>query len=373
MTAGSRVLQAQAPRPSAFSAHDCRYAENGMHDIVCIKSGEKRIGRLIIHFQNTNILPAHQRLKRVLIGTLLFTLFLNISILLSASQPTPESLLIKAVNSKDLTKIKALLSSGVNHNLEVSQEIGNLLHLAAFNGAIEASQILLQAGTNLNHQNITGQTPLHCAIHNNPDFAIFLIKNNANLTITDKSGYAPIHIAAKKNDLITLKTILDSGFDANFVNSNHESALFYATLDAAKLLIHSGAKVSLISKMGITPIFVAPEETSIFLIEEGADFGLKKPDGQNILHSAIERHWSKKGIDYLLEKGVNINAQDNAGRTPLHLALLAYQPSYEHLILKGANCSIRDKSGVSPESIMSKRKWEEVKEFVKQYFSNRFF
>jgi len=25
MTAGSRVLQAQAPRPSAFSAHDWRY------------------------------------------------------------------------------------------------------------------------------------------------------------------------------------------------------------------------------------------------------------------------------------------------------------------------------------------------------------
>jgi len=26
MTAGSRVLQSQAPCPSAFSAHDCRYA-----------------------------------------------------------------------------------------------------------------------------------------------------------------------------------------------------------------------------------------------------------------------------------------------------------------------------------------------------------
>jgi len=28
MTAGSRALQSQAPRPSALSAHDCRSAEN---------------------------------------------------------------------------------------------------------------------------------------------------------------------------------------------------------------------------------------------------------------------------------------------------------------------------------------------------------
>ena len=63
-----------------------------------------------------------------------------------------------------------------NFNLNKTDEHGNiLLHIAAQNGNIRIGKLLLQKGSNPNHQNKVGQTPGHFAVaYHFYDFASWL-------------------------------------------------------------------------------------------------------------------------------------------------------------------------------------------------------
>lgn len=81
---------------------------------------------------------------------------------------------------------------------------------------------------------------------------------------------------------------------------------------------------------------------------------LEEKDGEN----STPLHWacfsgSDTAIYYLLAWGMDINAQDNAGNTPLHLAVKSADHfpstrSIKELLIKGASRTIRDSKGRRP-------------------------
>lgn len=91
------------------------------------------------------------------------------------------------------------------------------------------------------------------------------------------------------------------------------------------------------------------------LVKEGADPQARSPDGKSGLHFAInysEYNYTSKGREMLslfLNRGVDINAGDNTGATPLHYASLdeGYPCRYkiEDLLNFGADLEARDKMG----------------------------
>jgi len=153
----------------------------------------------------------------------------------------------------------------------------------------------------------------------------------------------PLEIAVEKGNLTIIKALLDAGADPNAPNKQGDSALMrglgYATvyssanyIERAKLLIDYGADVTPRSKSGIVK-----DATALILLAE---------------HVGLTEEGTKGTIGLarvLLDKGVDINAQNNAGETALihackrgngflkpDIALIRF------LIENGADKTIRD-------------------------------
>lgn len=64
---------------------------------------------------------------------------------------------------------------------------------------------LLDSGADRSIQNIDGNTPLHCLIHNDGDIdTVKLLCSNANINLKNQDGNTPLHVAAErqKNDIV---------------------------------------------------------------------------------------------------------------------------------------------------------------------------
>lgn len=98
--------------------------------------------------------------------------------------------------------------------------------------------------------------------------------------------------------------------------------------EVAKLLISNGADIhSSTVKYGDAPLHNAVNSTFIelikLLIEKGADINAQNNDGWSPLHNAV----NNKDIDavkVLIKHGANVNAKDGNGFTPLWSCVIGY-------------------------------------------------
>ena len=160
----------------------------------------------------------------------------------------------------------------------------------------------------------------------------YMIKHRADVAVTNSDGLTALHLV-----------------------SNPQSAL---------ILIMNGANIDAKNRSGSTPLHWAvsrnKEPIAKLLIEFGADINVADNMGNTPLHFAIN---SKEELMFLLIKaGADVNATNNAGSTPIIEALLKNNNTHsKYLLLAGAE-DIKNNAGISPSILETLESDNTIKE-----------
>mmetsp|Transcript_20924 Transcript_20924/g.52559 ORF Transcript_20924/g.52559 Transcript_20924/m.52559 type:complete len:705 (-) Transcript_20924:302-2416(-) len=258
------------------------------------------------------------------------------------------------------------------------------LHVAAEHGKVECVRLLLGREARTDARDRYGHTPLHFAAQGFPDCVRLLLDKQADVRARDNFGATPLHCAAGRCDVKSVRQLLAEEADVMAKNKNGETPLHLAVMmrgtnyfqisllgeaanrscvECVKELLAKGADVNAKLDDGWTPLhFAASEKYSCpgcleLLLLEKADVNAETKKSGTPLHLSV-RLGSKQGLACmakLLENGANVNAKMNgeageeAGWTPLHLAVFLHRTEFVQELLKHqADVNAKSEDGLSP-------------------------
>ena len=264
--------------------------------------------------------------------------------------------------------VTMLLQAGANAKAIAKDGTTPLMHSYKSYGMLEAYlfgsdkiinpesqiiQILIDAGTDVNAQNDTGETALYLASRGGDLESVkCLIAAEANVNTKTKYGETPLH-AAKSAEIT--KALLAAGADAKAIDSYNHTPLHYTSnADMARALLEAGAEVDAKDEFGSTPLLNevsgrADPETVKVLLDAGANIHATqsdRPTDRQVIHFAN----TPEIIDILIAAGADINALSGENWTPLHnnVAYLGSAQTAKKMIAAGANVNAKDNRGRTP-------------------------
>jgi ankyrin repeat protein len=185
-----------------------------------------------------------------------------------------------------------------------------------------------------------------------------------------------LHQALYLDDLSLAKQLLKKDPTlVNRVNSREQFPISYAkSKEAVDLLMSYGADVNIGCNMRIiTPLMgVIWTDLSLakYYISKGAKIDCKSVEGQTALHDSAKRNMLES-VKLLVESGANVNAIDNEGNTPLHIAAGGYLArldpleAVEYLVKNGAKIDLLNNAGQTALDLAIIRDNTKVIDFLK--------
>eukprot|EP00002_Diphylleia_rotans_P023534 TRINITY_DN4634_c0_g1_i2.p1 TRINITY_DN4634_c0_g1~~TRINITY_DN4634_c0_g1_i2.p1 ORF type:complete len:635 (-),score=132.18 TRINITY_DN4634_c0_g1_i2:386-2290(-) len=212
-----------------------------------------------------------------------------------------------------------------------------------------------------------------------------LISENKLASCKFDKGFTPLMYAAASNLLVVIQLLLEQGANVDEQNEFGDTALHLAAksgkAEATKILLQHKADSLILNSDGFSAAHLAVKSKSLSVVKQlpNASFLLPSLDGQMPIHCAIlsdlqdiidhllnfpNQHTlststglttlhlaSMRGqlhtVQTLVEKDVNVNAQDQSGNTPLHMAAKSKsQDIIETLLGYGADARIANNTGV---------------------------
>jgi ankyrin repeat protein len=139
--------------------------------------------------------------------------------------PVPKFDLHTAVVTDNLDAIRQHIKAGSNLNvLESTRESTPLITAAAI-GRIEAAEILIEGGADINYKNADGSTALHTATaFGNTEIAKILIDVGTDLNIKNNDGSTALHSAAFFCNVELVEALLEKGADKTLKNKRLKTA-----------------------------------------------------------------------------------------------------------------------------------------------------
>lgn len=242
---------------------------------------------------------------------------LLIALLVAASEVTFAQPIIDAVQKEDIDAIRAILKRQPDEVNHADPQGFTPLHHAVRTTQIGMTRYLLDHDANPKAVANNGMEPLHLVSHS--EIARLLTRYNIPLDDQDNTGSAPLHYIAERG-----------------------------RPGLGEVLYEKFAKLELRDREGMTPLLrgarAGSGEMVGWLIERGADLGAKDNAGRNALHWAAAN--TPQVVQRLLEKGFDPSERDNLARTALHYA--RNDSVVRLLVARNANANAPDTNGATP-------------------------
>ncbi|KAH8979869.1 ankyrin repeat-containing domain protein [Lactarius akahatsu] len=300
-----------------------------------------------------------------------------------------QTALHKTVDRHDKLAIGAvqfLLERGADVNAR-RDDLWTPLHLAVNTGELLVAQMLLDHRADVNSRNSVGQTPLHLLSRRQTsqdedicsDIAELLLARGANVNEKDKDNATPLHLASCNKRLDIVRVLLNHGANADAENDKGETPLQIVLRDnhntqddgvgIVQLLLEHGAEAYARDKYRYDAILLhsasyhgRPEMVRM-LLNHGVKSNAKNRRGETALHVVSRgRYDSKDGVRVamlLLERGIDVNAQNNDRDSPLHSASFNGKIGIARVLLDhDAKVSAKNNRGETPLHQVSQGEYE---------------
>eukprot|EP01064_Diplonema_japonicum_P035072 TRINITY_DN7486_c0_g1_i1.p1 TRINITY_DN7486_c0_g1~~TRINITY_DN7486_c0_g1_i1.p1 ORF type:complete len:507 (+),score=87.33 TRINITY_DN7486_c0_g1_i1:601-2121(+) len=246
--------------------------------------------------------------------------------------------------SKKYDWVPLLLRYGADINA-ADAEGNTVLHLCR---SVGDCTFFLEKGADPNAKDKRGNTPLHlsCEIGAHVMLVPLLVQNGADVNSRNLNGETPLHKCRENHKQEEcVRVLLHHGADPTLRDELGGTVLHASCLKekVISLLIDQGVDVNAKDAKGETPLFHAGSKNAFsLLLEKGADPKVLTAEGRSLLHCVCQRDLEWH-VRTLLQRGADVGARDAQGETPLHRA--RSKKVAECLIEYGADRDARNNSG----------------------------
>lgn len=251
--------------------------------------------------------------------------------------------IIQATTLGDIEKMKKLISDGVDVNETDAAGFPALMYANTF----ESMKLLVENGANVNFVTDYNVTILNkrppSTYYSSHKATKFLLENGLDkkiIKIQTPTGSTPLHYGdlcsfcdedPYLDGIKNMALLIKHGAPLNVKNTDGETPIFTVNDESKKFLMDNGADIFVINNKNENLLFKVKDPVLFMrLVSAGLDKTVINSDGASLIHYA-----SNKEIIGFLVSDVNINHQDNKGKTALFWcfsnpnklkALLEYNP-----------------------------------------------
>lgn len=218
------------------------------------------------------------------------------------------------------------------------------LHYAS---SLEVAELFVQQGIDVNVHTKKGPYPMETVL----DFKVlrYLLNNGGRIPFR-KTGTLFDH----DRSFARIQLYLQAGANPNMKNNWGRTILHYVNDPAIfDLLVHQyGADINAKDALGRSPIYYVKDEEILkcFLDSVNLDLTLSDREGKNILHTVSNPDF----IPIYVQRGADVNKQDNQGNTPLHQNIHSIG-MIQTLLSCGADPNIPNLEGNTPLSMVESK------------------
>ncbi|NDP57783.1 MAG: hypothetical protein GZ090_00280 [Oxalobacteraceae bacterium] len=275
--------------------------------------------------------------------------------MLSRLHPDSRDALNRAIKSGDFAEFKRQLAKRADPGLLSKKNAKKALHLAIVKTDVDVvRKLLLAKNVDCNLQFKNGETPLLAAVETRSLDIVQALLTHGAKPCTTHLRTSPLTRACMDGDGEMVRTLLKAWKNGSPEEPGYamaclmQAAVYGENAAAVRSLIEEGINVNYGDGVFDSPLRTAVQLGNLELIALLLDTDkFKTRQKTEALQAAICTYPSREVATLLLERGADINAIDNNGRSLLHKAATGgSQVDMKFLLgLPGLNPNLRDKKG----------------------------